>query len=236
MTLHKHWQIYERSVADFIAPSHFLKDTVEAFGVPTEQVHHIPNFVFSERFSLAQDDGDYIVYIGRLSQEKGLSTLIGAMRHVPQAKLLIIGEGPMQPRLIQMIAVRGLPKIFLTGYLTGQTLKQTLSRARFVVVPSECYEVFPYSVLESLAIGKAVVGARIGGIPEQIEDTADGLLFPPGDEDALGNCLQRMWESPEQTRQMGLNGRQKVLRQFTPERYYQKLMALYKKCQLENGL
>ena len=229
MTLHKHWQIYERSITNFVAPSRFLKDTVQTFGIPSEQVHHVPNFIFPERFSLSQEDGGYFVYLGRLSQEKGLPTLIEAMRQLPQARLLIIGEGLMRSRLTQMIVDRGLSNISLTGYLCGQALKETLAQARFTVVPSEYYEVFPYSVLESLALGKAVVGARIGGIPEQIEDTVDGLLFPPGDEDALANCLQRLWEKPKQTRQMGLNGRQKVLAHFTPERYYRQIMPLYRK-------
>jgi glycosyltransferase involved in cell wall biosynthesis len=233
MTLHKRWQIYERHVARFIAPSLFLKRTVESFGIAADQVDHLPNFIFPEHFSPSPMTGKYIVYAGRLAYEKGLPLLIRAMSRLPQAKLLIVGEGPQRPELEQLVQERGLTNICFTGYLQGEALKQTLAQAFFTVVPSAYYEVFPYAVLEAMAMGKAVVAARIGGIPEQIDENVDGLLFTPGREEALAACLTRLWNNPVETQMMGTNGRHKVMSQYTPARYYAQLLPLYETCSVE---
>ena len=139
----------------------------------------------------------------------------------------------MRPALEYKAAEWKLTNVQFTGYLTGQALNNALAQARFTVLPSEWYENFPFSILESLAAGKPVIASRIGGIPELIDDGEDGLLFSPGDADELADCLCRLWDAPEETRQMGLNGRRKVLTQYTPENHYHRLYPLYKK--LANG-
>ena len=89
------------------------------------------------------------------------------------------------------------------------------------------------SIRQSFATGKPVAASRIGGIPELIDEGQDGLLFSPGDANELAACLRRLWDNPEQTRRMGLNGRRKVLAQYSPENHYRQLYPLYKK--LANG-
>ncbi|MCP4536037.1 MAG: glycosyltransferase family 4 protein [Chloroflexi bacterium] len=229
MTLHKTWRVYERHVASFITPSAFLKSTAQSFGIPAKQIVHIPNFLYPQEHTVPQGDGDYLAYIGRLSHEKGLLTLIRAMRQLPQAQLLIVGEGKMRPMLEHKAAEWKLTNVQFTGYLTDQALNNALARARFTVLPSEWYENFPFSILESLIAGKSVVASRIGGIPELIDDGENGLLFSPGDTNELAACLRHMWDNPEQTHRMGLNGRRKVLAQYGPENHYRQLYPLYER-------
>jgi glycosyltransferase involved in cell wall biosynthesis len=135
----------------------------------------------------------------------------------------------MRGTLEQMVAEEKLANVRFTGYLNGESLNRALSQARFTVLPSEWYEVFGQSILESLVLGKPVIAARIGGMPELIDQHNDGLLFTPGAKDELAACLHRLWKEPEMTRQMGLNGRRKVLAQYAPDSHYRQLYPLYEK-------
>ena len=227
MTLHKTWRVYERHVASFITPSAFLKSTVQSFGVPAKQLLHIPYMLYPKEIAIPKGDADYFAYIGRLSREKGLSTLLRAMRQLPQTRLLIVGDGRMRPVLERMVQENEMSNVRFTGYLSGKALDAALARARFTVLPSEWYEVFGQSITESFVVGKSVVAARIGGMPELIDEGKDGLLFTPGDEDGLAACLRRLWNNPEETRRMGLNGCRKVLERYTPENHYRQLYPLY---------
>jgi glycosyltransferase involved in cell wall biosynthesis len=229
MTLHKAWQIYERHVRTFIAPSAFAKATVEEFGVPVGQLLHIPYFLFPKDYAFSDVDGEYLVYIGRLSHEKGLTTLIRAMRQVPHAKLLIVGEGAMRPVLERMVREAEMSNVRFAGYLNGKALDDALVQARFSVLPSEWYEVFGQSIIESFIVGRPVVGARIGGIPELIGEVESGLLFTSGVEDELAACVRRLWDHPEETRQMGLNGRRRALMRHNSEDHYRQLFSLYER-------
>jgi glycosyltransferase involved in cell wall biosynthesis len=229
MTLHKAWRVYERHVTNFITPSVFFKSTAQSFGIPAKQLLHIPYPLYPQEHAASQGDRGYLAYIGRLSHEKGLPTLLRAMRQLPQAQLLIVGEGKMRPALERKAAEWKLTNVQFAGYLTGQALKNTLAQARFTVLPSEWYENFPFSILESLAAGKPVVASRIGGIPELIDEGQDGLLFTPGDADELAACLRRLWHDPRETQRMGLNGRRKALARYNPEHHYRRLYRLYEK-------
>ena len=229
MTLHKILRVYERHVTIFIAPSAFVRNTAEAFGLASAQLVQIPYFLFTEDFVPSEADDVYFAYVGRLSYEKGLATLLRAVRQVPQARLWIVGEGPMRFALEQMTKEWKLTNVLFTGYLVGDALEQALARARFTVLPSEWYEVFGQSILESFVMAKPVVAARIGGIPELVEDGVDGLLFQPGAEDELAACLRRLWDHPQIAQEMGLNGRRKVLARYDAARHYAEISALYER-------
>lgn len=229
MTIHKKWRIYERYVSIFTTPSAFLKNTAQSFGIPARQILHIPNLLHSEEFTLSKSDGSYFSYIGRLSHEKGLLTLLQAMRQLPQARLLIVGEGEMRPLLERKVSEWKLNNVQFVGHLSGKELDRAFGRARFTVLPSEWYEVFGQSILESFAVGKPVVAARIGGMPELIDEGNDGLLFAPGNVDELVTCLRRLWDDPAKTRRMGLAGRRKALARYTPKDHYDQLYPLYER-------
>jgi glycosyltransferase involved in cell wall biosynthesis len=233
MTVHKFWRIYERHVRVFIAPSAFVQTTAQTFGLPSSQLAQLPYFLFAEHFKPSGADNAYFAYVGRLSYEKGLLTLLRAMRQVPQAKLWIVGEGPRRPVLEQMADQWKLTNVHFAGYLVGDALEQALAGARFTVLPSEWYEVFGQSILESFAVGKPVVVARIGGMPELVEEGVDGLLFQPGAEDELAVCLRRLWDDPHRAKEMGLNGQRKVLARYDAGMHYAELLPLYER--LVNG-
>jgi glycosyltransferase involved in cell wall biosynthesis len=227
MTLHKRWQIYERHVNRFIAPSRFLQSRAVAFGVPERQLIHIPYFLFADEWAPTPPKrNEYALFLGRLSQEKGLPTLIEAVKKA-NVPLLIAGEGPMQSTVEAAIVRDRLTHVHMAGYLTGYALTQTTARANFIVVPSEWYENSPNVILESFAQGRPVVAAAIGGIPELINDGVDGLLVPPGDAHALADALRWLWERPQVALEMGRAGRAKIEALYDTHAHYQPIHALY---------
>jgi glycosyltransferase involved in cell wall biosynthesis len=227
MTLHKRWRIYERHVKRFIAPSHFLLNRAVDFGLPEQQFVHIPHFLFAdERKPTPAAQGEYALFLGRLSEEKGLPTLLAAAQKA-KLPLRIVGEGPMQTTIKAAITQGKMTHVQLAGYLTGQALVRAVTEARFTVIPSECYEVFPQVIIESFAQSKPVIATAIGGIPEVVDDGIDGLLVPPGDDDAVADALHWLWIRPQVATKMGLAGRAKVEELYDAPPHYQRIVSLY---------
>jgi glycosyltransferase involved in cell wall biosynthesis len=227
MTLHKRWQVYERHVSRFLAPSHFILERMVAFGIPEQQLALLPRFLFAaEQQPTPAEEGKYALFLGRLSEEKGLITLLTAAQQA-NVPLYIVGEGPMRTTLEIIIAQDKLTQVRLAGYLAGPALAQAIARARFTVVPSEWYEVFGQIIIESFARGKPVVATAVGGIPEIVDDGVDGLLVPPGDATALAKTLRWLWDRPQVATGMGSAGRVKVEKQYDAPLHYQRILALY---------
>jgi len=142
---------------------------------------------------------------------------------------LIVGDGPARASLEAQSAQLGLGgKVRFLGHQSGQTLKGLVQGARFVIVPSEWYENCPYAVLESFALGKPVLAADIGGIPELVEPEVNGLLFPPSHAEALADGLNRLLTASSSfLRDLGRAGRQRVEAIHNEEDHYRALIALY---------
>lgn len=119
----------------------------------------------------------YFLFMGRLSSEKGIRTLVEAMNGLPACRLKVAGTGPQEAELKRYTAAHGMSNIAFCGYQTGAALEALVRDARFIVVPSECYENNPMSIIEAYAIGTPVVGADIGGIPEIVPEGVTGFRF-----------------------------------------------------------
>jgi len=226
MTLHHHILHIYNNVDIFISPSHFLREKVKEMGFQGE-ITHIPNFVDAEEYepSFKWDEGS-VVYFGRLSKEKGLLTLIGAVREM-NVHLKIIGEGPQRRELENKINIEGMRNVHILGYKKGKDLHDQIKRSMFVVLPSDCYENNPCSVIEAFALGKPVIGSRIGGIPELIQNFETGLTFNPGDMTDLREKMSYYFENLEKLIEMGKKARNYVENNFNSEKHYQKLMKVY---------
>ncbi len=229
MTLHHRILGLYGLVDFFISPSAFLKDKVREMGFPGEVVH-LPNFVGG----LAEVAPQYgsararLVYSGRLGREKGLATLMRAVKGLP-LRLEIIGEGPMREPLEALARQESIANVEFTGYLSGALLQDHVRAATAVVVPSQWYENNPRSVIEAFALGKPVIGARIGGIPELVRHGDTGLTFTPGDVQALRGCIDEMLAQPARAVDMGRRGRHLVETELSPERHYAGLMQVYER-------
>ena len=114
------------------------------------------------------------------------------------------------------------------GYKSGDILQKLVSNAKFVIIPSECYDNSPLVIYESFSMGKPVIGSNMGGIPELIDHEENGLHFEVGDDNKLAQSINFLLDHPELIRQYGKNARKKAEREFSSENHYQKLISLYR--------
>ena len=217
---------YRNCVDRFVVPSRFYANKLTEWGFPAEKFRHVPNFVDVPSYEPEFKPGERYLYFGRLAHEKGLHTLVRATAAV-RGKLAIAGTGPELESLQRLVAQTGADVEFL-GYLSGTKLHAAVRGARAVVLPSEWYENAPMSVLEAYALGKPVIGARIGGIPELIREDITGFQFESGDEASLAAVMKRVaTSSDERLAEMGRAGRAWVASEFTAEVYLERMLAVY---------
>jgi len=224
--IHKSLGLYRRNLDRIVAPSQFYKRKLEEWGWPADMVRYIPNFVADTPVEPGQGGSGAILYFGRLSDEKGISTLI---RAAAQAKtpVNIAGTGPLADELKQLALDLAAPVTFL-GYRQGADLAELIATAEAIALPSEWYENAPMSVLEAYLHGRPVAGANIGGIPELIVEGETGWLFPSGDQEALAAILRQVFDTPPAIRStMGRAGGDLVRREFSRAAYRQRVLELY---------
>lgn len=212
----------------FISPSRFLKDKCAEMGFGGTVIH-LPNFVdLSEYNEEPMGSENTALYFGRLSQEKGLYTLLEAMRGL-ETKLTVVGDGPLSGKLRSLAeSDAGLRNVSFRGHLTGADLAGEIRRAAFVVIPSEWYENNPRSVIEAFALGRPVIGARIGGIPELVENGVTGFTFAPGDAASLRERITALAGDRDARAGMGRSARRLVEERFSAEKHYAGLMDAYR--------
>lgn len=214
-------------VDKFICPSEFYMNKFIEFGIPKEKVVHIPNFVDVSKFNPNYEHEDYFVYFGRLSEEKGINTLIKSMKYVNKSKLIIVGTGPIEKELKEFVVKENIKNVEFVGFKTGNELENIIKKSRFIVIPSEWYENAPMSIIEAMAYGKAVLGSNIGGIPEFIEDNHTGMIFNTKDEIDLASKINYLIDEEKQTIEMGKNARIRAEKLYDKTVHYEKIMDLY---------
>lgn len=224
---HKLWRVYKKYVDYFISPSEFLIHKCVQFGWPRKKFVHIPHPAFVSSALHNGEDGDYVLYSGRLSEEKGLRVLLDAAKITPDVPYRIVGSGPLEAELRARIQHERISNVFLTGFKTGKALEHEISQARMVVVPSIWYENYPLSILEAKAAGKLVIGSSIGGIPEMLDKR---FLFPAGNAKKLAEKIMHWYTvSAKELRAFGIHNRTEVERVNNPNAHIQSILALYKK-------
>ena len=225
--LHRLLGSYMRSVDRFIVPSRFHMKKMAEWGYGLERFVHIPNFIDIAAYQPVYRPGSAFLYLGRLSPEKGILTLVkaAAMAEVP---VWIAGTGPQESSLRELAQKTGANVTFL-GYLTGKALHRAVHSARAAVLPSECYENSPLSVMESYALGKPVIGSAIGGIPELIREGKTGTTFESGSVESLAAALRRFADMPNTAlTEMGRRGRTWMESDYTAEHYRSRLLDVYR--------
>jgi len=232
MYLHRGLKLYDKYLDLLIPPSYFMGHMLERGGFPQDRIHHLFYTIQINEFPYGLPESPYFVFYGRLSEEKGLITLLSSMKEVRSGHLKIIGEGPMREILERFIRKHDLQdRITLTGVLQGRELKEAVARSQFVVVPSEWYENSPLVIYESFAMGKPVIGAEIGGIPELIDEGINGYLFHAGNPEALRESIEKLLSDPDRRRKFGIAARKKAEAYFDPDVHYKKIMKIYE-CQI----
>jgi glycosyltransferase involved in cell wall biosynthesis len=225
---------YEKCVDLYISPSKFLKNKFIEYGYCPQKIIYLPNFMELDDFVPQYNYEDYLLFIGRLEKGKGLTTMVkgfaGAKNIGNLLGLKIAGAGSIEGELKDLFDRMEVSNIEILGFKQGSELKDLTQKAKAVIIPSECYENYPFSGLEAMAYGKPIIASRIGGIPEQVEDGVTGFLFEPFDEDQLSakiNLLNSL--TKEEIKEMGRRARQKVERNNDKNIYFSSILNIYQR-------
>ena len=229
------FKFFEKNVDVFITPSVFMKNKLLQYKFRAKKIVHLSNFAdfsfLKYRLSKKQTNNKYILYFGRLDTAKGVLFLLDVAKNIPGIKFKLIGNyanKAIEKEIKDVLIKCHLTNVRISGYKEGKRLHKIIRGSFFVIVPSLWYENQPYSIIESLTLGKTVMASKIGGIPELIKDGVNGLLFRPGDVDDCRRKIMRLWNKPRLVSKMEYNTQtSKAI--YNPENYYRRLIIIYKK-------
>ncbi|WP_051668573.1 glycosyltransferase family 4 protein [Deinococcus frigens] len=224
-TVHRAAGTYRNGVDAYIALTEFARDKFIAGGLPAERIAVKPNFLEGSPGPGA-GDGGYALFVGRLSPEKGLDTLLRAWAELGGTiPLKILGDGPLAPQVAE--AAEKLPGVTWLGQRDRAGVLELMQGAAFLALPSEWYEGFPMTLVEAWGVGLPVLGSDLGALSALIEPGRTGLLFRPGDAGDLAAQARWLWDHPQEREQMRKQVYQTFQASYTPERNYEQLIAIY---------
>jgi glycosyltransferase involved in cell wall biosynthesis len=227
---HSYLNIWKKNIGAFLFESRFMmKKTEEFWGKSAANLQFLGKPFNATHYKLSKGDKGYLLFLGRLSDEKGVNILLDAMKKVPQAHLKIAGGGTHRTYLEKYTTDQQITNVEFVGSKYGDELEDLFNHCRFLVVPSLWHENFPYVMMEAFARGKAVIGSDKGGIPEYIRENETGFVFPSHNADALATLIRDLWENPVKSQSMGEKAKQLADIQFNDEAFYTRLIEIYEK-------
>ena len=241
-----HWRdgSYLDAIDAYVMPSRFIRDKHAESGFPQEKLHYVPNAFQSEADAEVQSGqiealrelfGQYFLYFGRLSPEKGIDVLLQAAS-LQKRPVVLVGDGPDAARLT-LVAEKCGCQAYFVGRKSGADLWAHVEAAFAVVLPSVWYENAPKSILEAQARGKIVIASAIGGIPELITHGENGFLVQPGGITSLANSIKSVTDlSPERYADVSRKATARALDAFSADRYASDIEALYEQLLSKSAL
>lgn len=224
LAFHSLRRTWQERVNAYIALTGFSRAKMIQAGLPAQKIFVKPNFADAPR-SPSRGLGDYALFIGRLSPEKGLAALLEAWSVLQSIPLKIMGDGPLRPLAERHAQTH--PMIEYLGHQDRVNVLHYLRNARFLVFPSEWYEAFPMAIVEAFSMGAPVVASRLGAQAELVRDGETGLLFTPGDPHDLSSKVQWLWDRPGETARMQKNARLEYEQKYTPQKNLETLIRIY---------
>ncbi|NYF89849.1 glycosyltransferase involved in cell wall biosynthesis [Edaphobacter lichenicola] len=219
--------VWGDSVDRFIAVSSFVKQQLVAGGFPEDRIIVKPNFISDT--GVGDGSGGYGLYVGRLTEEKGVRSLLKAWKNILQpVRLKLIGDGPLES--IVREASEADSRIEYLGRRSLSDVCEYLGNAAFLIFPSEWYEPFGRTIVEAYSKGTPVIAAATPPMQAMVEDGVTGLLYRPGDSVELASVVSSLTSDPDRLRSLRLQARARYLALYTEEQNYQQLMAAFQEC------
>jgi glycosyltransferase involved in cell wall biosynthesis len=223
IALHRVMGTWSRAVDVYIALSQFARDKFIAAGIAAERIVVKPNFLYPDP-GPGEHMGRFALFVGRLSPEKGVTTLLDAWREIGSGfTLKVVGAGPEESLLAQP-----RPGVEWLGWQPHERVVQLMKEAAFLVLPSEWYENFPMTLVEAYATGLPVIGSALGSLAELIHDGETGRHFRPGDATDLAGIIEWAVRHPALLAEQGRNARREFELRYTAEQNYAALMQIYR--------
>jgi len=225
--IHRRLKTVIKSSDLFLATSQFVKGKFVEAGFPADQIVVHPNFIDFEPLDAVDSSDNYAIYLGRLSKEKGLLTLLKAFKNLPELPLKILGEGPMEQELLEYARLHHMKNVSFEGFIDGNLKREMLKKALFLVFPSECYESFGYTIIEGYACGVPVVASDIGGARELVQEGNTGFLFQAGNPADLQKSISQIMSDRQRLMKMKENALQRAKTLYTKETGCQNLFKIF---------
>jgi len=227
LQIHRASQTWNDSVDTYIALSKFARHKFISGGLPSTKLRVKPNFISPDPGERDRP-GDYAIFVGRLSPEKGVTTLLAAWDLLKTSiPLVIVGDGPLRPLLEDESRKRNLSTIEFTGRLTAVQARNAIRQAAFLIAPSLWYEGFPMTICEAFACGTPVLCSRLGTLQEVVTDQDTGLHFAPDAAEDLAGKVEWAWDNRSKMVSMGKSARRAYETHYTAEKNYEMLMQIY---------
>lgn len=227
LAVHRAMGTWRKKVDVYVALTEFARQKFVEGGLPAERIVVKPNFMAHDP-GAKRETGEYALYVGRLSEEKGPQVLLRAWArlggHVP---LRIAGDGPLKEELGLEFGASGLSGVKLLGKVRSEEIVELLHGARFLVFPSIWFETFGLAIIESFACGVPVIASRLGSMAEIVADGKTGLHFTAGDDADLAAKVEWAWTHAEEMEEMGRAARREFEEKYTSEANYRRLMEIY---------
>lgn len=229
MKVHKMLNIY-KNVDAFITPSEFLKKKLVANGYDESKITCIPTFTASKSAVGEPKVGTYGLYFGRVTEEKGVETVIKAYEIMPDRQVKIMGDDTTEEaiRLKKYVEEYHLKNVEFLGFKSGEELEKVIKEARFTLIPSIWYDNLPNTALESFQYSKPVIASNIGSLPELVVNGYNGYLFEAGNEKQLAEKI-KLLDDLAVVQDMGANSRKRLESRFAPKTHYDALMGVFEK-------
>ncbi len=231
LKFHRKIDTWATKVNAFIALTNFSKYKFIEGGLPSNKLFVKPNF-FPCTEKPIEKEGSFCIFLGRLSEEKGVITLIKSYKQLQLQKgkilpLKIVGDGPQKTNLEKIVKNESIMNIEFVGNLSSKKVFSYLRDSAFVILPSIWYEGFPLVVVEAFAHGKPVIASRIGSLGEIVTDGQTGLHFEPGKFEYLSDKIKYLSNNKLQRVIMGRNARKEFEQIYSSKRNYDLLMEIY---------
>lgn len=202
----------------FACVSDFSRRKLAEAGAAENRLFIKPNYYNGSAFTPRYGQGEYALYLGRLSEEKGIRTLLDAAAATPDVPLILAGDGPLREVVQQRLREHRLSHVHYAGFCEGEEKRKLIENALFLVIPSEWYEHFPIVILEAFAAGKPVLASRIGNLEGIIRPDITGRHFEPGNAGDISKAMRRLSEDSEARERMGREARRLIENEYSPER------------------
>lgn len=224
LVIHRLLNTWNRKVNRYVALTELSRAKLIAGGIKAEKIAVRPNFVHPDP-GVVNKKGEYALFVGRLSPEKGIEPLMDSWDRLPEdKKLILVGSGPLQEVLTQKAKIK--PNLEIVGALPPEATLKLIREAKFLILPSILYEGMPRTIIEAFATGTPVIASDLGAMADMVEHGSNGLLFPAGDGIRLAEMVLELYSDDDLYTRLCLNARQTYEGHYSSSLAYQKLMQI----------
>ncbi len=222
INVHRDRNTWNGKVNAFIALSQFSAQKLTEGGLDRKKIFVKPNFSFPPAETMPSKSENYALYVGRLSEEKGVRTLLKAWQGI-STPLWVVGDGPLRAE----VEAAKTANVRVMGAMPSQSVMRMMSRAEFLVIPSECYENFPVVAAEAFSLKLPVIASRLGALGEIVKHGKNGLLFEAGNAEGLRAETQKLAQDSTLNEKLSAGAFTDYLENYTPQANLEALLKIY---------